>query len=81
MSHLSVPFFLPEHAYGDSWKIIVDTSEKISQLVWKMKTELPLKERSVVLLELNNARHVKIRQPDKAKPERRLRPGHGQNTR
>ena len=56
-SHVGVQFFLPEHALGDSWKILVDTSEKISEVVWKMETDLPLKGRSVVLLELHDSKN------------------------
>jgi isoamylase len=55
-AHVGAPFFLPEHALGDSWKILLDTSEKISEPVWKMETELPLKGRSVVLLELHDSK-------------------------
>ena len=54
-AHMGVPFFLPEHALGDSWKVLIDTSEKITELVWKMETEVPLKGRSVVLLELHDS--------------------------
>ena len=28
-AHVGAPFFLPEHALGDSWKVLLDTSEKI----------------------------------------------------
>lgn len=55
-SHVGVPFFLPEHSLGDSWKILIDTSEKIAEPIWQMETELPLKARSVVLLELHNSK-------------------------
>jgi glycogen operon protein len=55
-AHVGVPFFLPEHASGDSWKLLIDTSEKNSELVWKMESEFPLKGRSVVLLELHDTK-------------------------
>ncbi|HEY9754552.1 MAG TPA: hypothetical protein V6C97_05310 [Oculatellaceae cyanobacterium] len=55
-SHVGVPFFLPEHSLGDSWKILIDTSEKIAEPIWQMETELPLKARSVVLLELHDSK-------------------------
>jgi isoamylase len=55
-SHVGVPFFLPEHSLGDSWKVLVDTSEKITETIFQMETELPLKARSVVLLELHDSK-------------------------
>lgn len=55
-AHEGTSFFLPEHALGDSWKILLDTSEKITEPVWNMETELPLKGRSVVLLELHDSK-------------------------
>jgi glycogen operon protein len=47
-----VPFLLPKQAGGKDWRLLLDTSETISQETWPMQKKFGLKGRSIVLLEL-----------------------------
>ncbi len=54
-SHMDATFFLPEHADGNAWKLLLDTSEQQKQSIWKMESVLPLPARSVSLLQLHDS--------------------------
>ena len=47
-----LPFMLPKQGKGKEWRLLLDTSESISQELWPMQKKFGLKGRSVVLLEL-----------------------------
>jgi isoamylase len=54
-AHLPVNFLLPEQPEGNCWRLLLETSEKITEQTWKLESEFPLASRSVALFELHDS--------------------------